>query len=106
MKKLLLLGALAGGLLVFAAPDSARAEHCRYGGGSYGNRSSVGYGYGGVGYRSPVFSGYRSYNYGFSPVYRNYGRSHHHHRGFGRSYGRSGIGFGIRTRNFNFGFRR
>lgn len=88
MKKLAILGALFGGLTLFAGSGTAQADHyC----------PSYGYGYSG-------YSGYSRYSpgYGYSSYrspYRSYGGSYYRSRYpsyyGGRSYGLSRGGFGF-----------
>ena len=97
MRNLLMLSAIAAATATFAAPDTAKADHCRYNRGgyyssgysyaprsySYGHYSPRSYGY------SYSYPSYRSYGYG----HRSYGRSGHYgHRSYGHHYGHRGHG--------------
>jgi hypothetical protein len=94
-RKVLMLSAIVAATAIFAAPDTAKAEHCRYsrGGSSYssGYYSPRSYSYGYYSPRSysshysyPSYRSYGSYGYGHYG-HRSYGhhRSHYGHRGHG-----------------------
>ena len=75
MRNLLMLSAIAAATATFAAPDTAKAGHCRYDRGGYyssGYYAPRSYSYG---HYSPRYYGSR-YSYSY-PSYSHYGYSHH-----------------------------
>ncbi len=92
MRKLLMLSAIVAATAIFTAPETVKAEHCRYNrGGSYyssGYYSPRSYSYG---YYSPRYYGSR-YSY---PSYSRYGYGHYGygHRSYYGHFGRGGLHF-------------
>lgn len=108
MRKMLMLAVMGAGIAVFGSENTAKADHCVHGFGSYGvyNGGYAPYGGGFVsGYtfnRAPAFYGYR--NVGYSGFYnrpglsisigvgrRGFGRGGFHRGGFRRGFRRGGF---------------